>query len=63
MVEGFFLLKKDTVTKGTLVRDTTRAEATICQLTADGNLPLANANKLTKAAKVMFPDSKTASSK
>ena len=62
MVE-FFFLKKDTVTKDTVVRDTARAEARICQLIADGNLPLATANKLTKAAKVMFPDSEIASSK
>ena len=56
-------MKKDTVTKDTLVRDTARAEARICQLIADWNLPLATANKLTKAAKVMFPDSEIASSK
>ena len=48
---GVFFMKKDAVTKDTLVRDTTRAEAMICQLSVDGNLPLATANKLTKASK------------
>ena len=62
---GGFFLKKDTVTKDTLVRDTTRAEEMISQLIVDGNLPMATAKKQTNAVKlkVMFPDSKIASSK
>ena len=38
----------------------TRAEAMMCQLTAEANWPLASMDKLTAAVKVMFPDSKIA---
>eukprot|EP00745_Piridium_sociabile_P017086 TRINITY_DN2568_c0_g1_i14.p1 TRINITY_DN2568_c0_g1~~TRINITY_DN2568_c0_g1_i14.p1 ORF type:complete len:672 (-),score=163.69 TRINITY_DN2568_c0_g1_i14:435-2351(-) len=39
---------------------TTRAEAMMCDIIAESNLPLAVADKLMKALKLMFPDSKIA---
>ena len=41
-------------------RQTTRAEAMLCQIIADSNLPLTMADTLTAAMKAVFPDSKIA---
>lgn len=41
----------------------TWAEAMICHIIADANLPLATADKLIAAVKVAFPDSKIAAGK
>lgn len=49
--------------KDEFIRDVTRAEATICQIIADANLPLATADKLSAAVKFAFPDSKIAAGK
>jgi len=57
-----FLKSKKPEEMGTLEQDVTKAEAMICQLIVDSNLPLASADKFSKAMTVMFPDSKIASS-
>jgi hypothetical protein len=46
--------------KVTFERSVTKAEAMICHIIADANLPLSTADKLTEAVKVAFPDSKIA---
>eukprot|EP00745_Piridium_sociabile_P015858 TRINITY_DN23683_c0_g1_i6.p1 TRINITY_DN23683_c0_g1~~TRINITY_DN23683_c0_g1_i6.p1 ORF type:complete len:178 (-),score=31.82 TRINITY_DN23683_c0_g1_i6:224-757(-) len=54
---------KEQVEKLTFERSVTRAEAMICHIIADANLPIATADKLSEAVKVAFPDSKIAAGK
>lgn len=60
-IQSFFT-KPEAETEN-LQLQTTRAEAMICHFIAESNLPLATADKLTEAVKVMCPDSKIAASK
>lgn len=51
---------KEDQAKLTFERSVTRAEALICHIIADSNLPIATADKLNEWVKVGFPDSKIA---
>lgn len=60
-VVGFFEAQPKQQPSGDLEMQTTRVEAIMCQLIADGNLSLSQADQLTAKMK-MFPDSAIAKS-
>ena len=61
VIKSFFERKKDNVSD--MDMDTMRAEAMLCDMIVDGNLPLANADRLVQSLKIMAPDSKIIQSK
>ena len=52
-LQGFLTKQRDEL-------EVTRSEAVICEFLVEHNLPFAAADTLTKAVKVICPDSKTA---
>ena len=59
-ISNFFKLVKPKDDSGTLESEVTRAEATLCYVIAESNLSLSMSDKLVRAMKFMFPDSKIA---